>query len=91
MKFLKFYKSSIIDRHGRTPQGEGREGGGGKIDFRKTSFLRVSRRNVFRKFKVGSRRVKKDSVNLTFHAFFHRNFFIKVHYGSRGVMKGECM
>ena len=42
----------LIDGHGRTPQGGGGGGGGGvKIDFRKTSFLSVSRRNFFLKFQ----------------------------------------
>ena len=34
-------------------------GGGVKIDFRKTSFLSVSRRNFFLKFQAGFPRVKK--------------------------------
>ena len=35
------------------------DGGGVKLDFRKTSFLSVSRRNFFLKFQGGSPRVKK--------------------------------
>ena len=52
------------------PRGVEVGGGGVKIDFRKTSFLSVSRRNSFLKFQGGS---PMDSVNLTFNAFLHRN------------------
>ena len=66
----------------------GIEGGGGvKIDFRKTSFLSVSRRNFFLKFQEASPRVKK-SVNLTFNAFLHRNFSSSYIMVPGGVMKG---
>ena len=47
-----------IDGHGKTPRGvEGELGV--KIDFRKTSFLRVLRRNFFLKLQGGSRTIKK--------------------------------
>ena len=52
------------------------EGGGGglKSIFRKNSFLSVSRRNSFLMFHEVIQGSKRDSVNLTFNAFFHSNF-----------------
>ena len=57
------------------PRGVDGGGQGVKIDFRKTSFLSVSRRNFILKFQGGVLGgSKRDSVNLTFNAFLHRNF-----------------
>ena len=80
--------SSNRDGHGRTPRGvEGWGGGGVKIDFRKTSILSVSWQKIFLRSQGGSPSVKKDSVNLTFNAFFIENFDL-VTLWFLGVMKG---
>ena len=57
--FLPLLIPLSIGGHGRTPWGVEVGGGEVKIDFRKTSFLSVSRRNFFLKFQCGSPRVKK--------------------------------
>ena len=51
--------------------------------------LSVSQRKFFQNFQGGSPRVKKDSVHLTFNAFFHRKFssvYIMVPGGPKGVV-----
>ena len=55
----EIFRGIDIHRWARSdPQGGRGRGVGVKIDFRKTSFLSVSRRNFFRKFQGGSPRVK---------------------------------
>ena len=69
-----------LDGHGRTPQGVG----GVKIDFRKISFLSVSPRNFFEVSRGFSEGQKRDSVNLAFNAFLHRNFSSRYIMDPRG-------
>ena len=66
-------------------------GGAVKINFRKTSFLSVSRRNFFLKLQ-GASPMSKRSVNLSFNAFLHGKFsFYSIVPGAPKVVVYICV